>query len=67
MAIKGAKSIAEYAIRKWMEIQGFEPGYFTVTMTGIYAIITDCNGDTLKLKYDSSTGTVSEVTERREG
>ncbi len=59
MAIKGAKSIAEYAARKWMEEQGFEPGYFTLTMTGMYALITDCNGDSLRLRYDSKTGTIT--------
>lgn len=27
MAIKGAKTIAEYAVRKWLSEQGFVMGY----------------------------------------
>lgn len=58
MAIKGTKSIAEYAIRKWMATQGFVEGYFTVTMAGSCATIMDRNGDILKLQYDSDLKTV---------
>ncbi len=55
MAIKGAKIIAEYAIRKWIAENGLVPEHFTVTMTGRSAMVTDCNGDILQLQYDSAT------------
>ncbi len=58
MAIKGAKSIAEYAIRKWMAENGLMQEHFTVTMAGRSATITDRNGDILQLQYDSDTRTV---------
>lgn len=58
MAIKGTKSIAEYAIRKWMAEHGFMLDYFTVTMAGSCATVMDGNGDTLELRYDSDTKTV---------
>ena len=32
MAIKGAKTIAEYAIRKWLSEQGFVMEYFSLSM-----------------------------------
>lgn len=61
MAIKGAVSIAEYAIRKWMDDQGFVPEYFGVKMEGRIATITDGRGDTLRVRYDPDTKTVTEV------
>lgn len=61
MAIKGVKSIAEYAIRKWMDDRGFVPEYFGVAMEGCSATITDCRGDTLRVRYDPDTKTVTEV------
>lgn len=46
--IKGAKSIAEYAIRKWMEQEGFAIECFHAEMTGQHeALVRDCNGDSL--------------------
>ena len=30
--IKGAKSIAEYAIRKWLQSEGFEIRYFKLAV-----------------------------------
>lgn len=53
MAIKGCKSIAEYAFRKWMIEQGFVDGYFTLETYGNNGVITDKAGNTLDLFYDS--------------
>ena len=54
MAIKGCKSIAEYAIRKWMEQEGFASGYFVNEMNGNECTITDRNGEKLIVEYDPS-------------
>lgn len=45
--IKGAKSIAEYAIRKWLQSEGFEMRYFKLTVHDNEAMIVDSAGDTL--------------------
>lgn len=52
MAIKGAKSIAEYAFRKWISQSNLNPDYFTLDINGHEAILRDRNGDTLRLVYD---------------
>lgn len=52
MTIKGCKSIAEYAIRRWMREQGFAEGYFSLEMDGASGVLKDNNGDTLTLVYD---------------
>lgn len=52
MAIKGTKTIAEYAIRKWLEKEGFVIECFKIEMKGNEALITDGNGDELRLIYD---------------
>ena len=52
--IKGAKSIAEYAIRKWLLEQNFVLECFTLTMYGSKGILTDQTGDSMTLVYDSS-------------
>ncbi|NBK00457.1 hypothetical protein D5282_25195 [bacterium 1xD8-48] len=62
MSIKGAKTIAEYTIRKWLSEQGFVMEYFSLSMEGSRGILTDGNNDTLILVYDSDTKSVS-VTE----
>ncbi len=51
--IKGAKSIAEYAIRKWLLEQNFVLECFTLTMDGSEGILTDQTGDSMTLVYDS--------------
>ncbi|MDY4405232.1 hypothetical protein [Blautia sp.] len=56
--IKGATSIAEYAIRKWLQDQNFVMSCFELTMNGSEAVLTDRNNDTLTLVYDSSSKTV---------
>ena len=56
--IKGAKSIAEYAIRKWLQSDGFEMRYFKLTVHDNEAMIVDSAGDTLRLVYDNDTKSV---------
>lgn len=56
--IKGAKSIAEYAIRKWLQAEGFEMRYFKLTVHNNEAMIVDSAGDTLRLVYDNDTRSV---------
>lgn len=54
--VKGAKTIAEYAFRKWMEKEGFLLGCFDLEMTGTYeAVIRDRFGESLRLAYDPNT------------
>lgn len=60
--VKGAKTIAEYAFRRWMERENFQTGYFKLEMTGTHeAVICDKNGDSMKLVYDSETRNVLPV------
>ena len=56
--IKGAKSIAEYAIRKWLQSEGFEMRYFKLTVHDNEAMIVESAGDTLRLVYDNDTKSV---------
>ncbi len=58
MAIKGAKTIAEYAIRKWLSEQGFVMEYFSLSMEENRGTLTDGNNDTLTLVYDKDTKSV---------
>ena len=61
MTIKGSKSIAEYAFRKWMENEGFVQGFFSLEMTGMReAVITDRSGDRLMLNYENGSVTLTE-------
>lgn len=53
MAIKGAKTIAEYAIRQWLLEHNFAMECFILRMAGNEGILTDVNGDTLTLVYDA--------------
>ena len=58
MSIKGAKTIAEYAIRKWLSEQGFVMEYFSLSMEANSGIMTDGNNDALVLVYDKDTKSV---------
>lgn len=59
MAIKRAKTIAEYAIRKWLEKEGFAMECFQLDFIGENeAVITDRRGDKLRLVYDKDQKTV---------
>ena len=56
--ITGSKTIAEYAIRKWLQGENFVMSQFSLTMNGNEAILKDKSGETLKLRYDGETKTV---------
>lgn len=56
--IKKAKTIAEYAIRKWLESEGFVMEYFQLEFTDDEAIVTDRTGESLRLVYDRVSRTV---------
>lgn len=57
--IKGCRSIAEYAIRRWLQEHNFEMSCFTLTINGNKGLLEDVNHDTLLLFYDGPTGTVT--------
>lgn len=62
MAIKGAKTIAEYAIRKWLENEGFVMECFRLEFIGdCEAVIKDKQGDSLRLVYDKARRVVFPV------
>lgn len=50
--IKGCKSIAEYAMRRWMQVHNFAEGYFNLEVTGNEGTVQDTNNDTLVLIYN---------------
>ena len=52
MAIKGAKTIAEYAIRKYLKEEGVALGFFILDMNGNEGTLTDYKGERLILVYD---------------
>lgn len=52
MTIKGCRSIAEYAMLRWMCEHGFADKYFTLEVSGHDGIIRDKAGDTLEITYD---------------
>lgn len=54
MTIKGCKSIAEYAMRRWMMEQGFMDGRFTLEVNGNDGTVRDRAGDTLALAYNGA-------------
>lgn len=58
MAIRRAKTIAEYAIRRWLMEQGFAMECFTLSMDGNTGILKDHQGDSLTMVYDSAAKTV---------
>ena len=53
--IKGTKTIAEYAIRRWLENQRFEMNMFSLEMKGNKGILRDSNGDSMTLVYDKES------------
>ncbi len=60
MAIKGAKSIAEYKIRQYLLQQEVPMEYFSLIMDGNKGMLTDVNNDMLILVYDAETKSVYE-------
>ena len=49
--VKGAKTIAEYAIRKWLQDHEFEMDYFELKVDGNTGIVTDMNSERMFLIY----------------
>ena len=58
LILRGCKTIAEYAFRRWMADNGFVDGYFTLEITGNEAIIRDKADNTLNLMYDGTEKSV---------
>lgn len=56
--IKGAKTIAEYAIRKWLWDNNFIMSCFNLTVVGNKGILEDSNGDHMTLVYDKGSKSV---------
>ena len=52
IADKESKTIAEYAIRRWLEEQGFELECFSLEFKGNEAVLVDRNNMKLHLVYD---------------
>lgn len=65
--IKGCKTIAEYAIRRWLIEHNFEINCFTLTVDGNRGLLEDSNKDTLFLVYNKDTRTVSVEAEEWQG
>lgn len=51
--IKGAKSIAEYEIRKWLLEQNFALEFFELSMQGNKGVLKDNTGESMTLVYDA--------------
>lgn len=50
-AIKDAKTIAEYAIKKWLIKEGIALEFFKLEIYGNQSILTDVKGESLTLEY----------------
>lgn len=57
--IKKAKTIAEYAFRKWLEAERFELSHFNLTVDGDTGVLVDQSGDSMVLEYDRMAKSVS--------
>lgn len=59
--IKGTKTIAEYAIKKWLEDNGFEAEAFHVLVDHekAKAVVIDRFGECMLLRYDKKMRTVT--------
>lgn len=53
MAMEGAKSIAEFAIRRYLTELGIPMKHYTLSMDGRVGTLTDKNGDSITLEYDN--------------
>lgn len=58
MAIKGAKSIAEYAMLRWIREHYFDMEGFSFTVNGNEGILKDQLGEYIVLVYDPETKSV---------
>lgn len=59
--MKGCKTIEEYAIKKWMEDNGFAMSEFSIEMNGENALIIDKTGDSMKAFYNKEKRKVEVV------
>ena len=59
--IKKAKTIAEYAILRWMENAGFQMECFQIDISGNEAIVTDKTGESIRLVYDKESHSVTSL------
>ena len=58
MSDKRSKTIAEYAIRKWLENEGFQMEYFRLKVVSNTAVLEDSKGEKLILVYEPNTHSV---------
>ncbi len=58
MAIKGAKTIAEYKIREWLNEHEFVMEHFNLSMHGNKGVLMDKNNESMVLVYDPVTKSV---------
>lgn len=56
--IKGTRTIAEYAILKWLQDENFVMSEFEVTISENEGVVKGKNGDSITLVYDSDSKTV---------
>ena len=54
----GTRTIAEYAIRKWLYDRNFVMSEFELTVYRNKGVLKDKNGDSITLVYDSANKTV---------
>lgn len=59
MAIKKARTIAEYAIRTYLEKNHVDTNWFSLDIDENEAVLTDRTGDSIKLQYDRKTHEVT--------
>lgn len=60
--VKGAATIAEYKVKKWMEQEGFILDCFSLEINDNYeVIITDDDGETMELIYDPKDKSVTPI------
>ena len=59
MAIRKARTIAEYAIRTYLEENHVDTHWFSLDIDGNEAVLTDRTGDSIKLQYDRKTHEVT--------
>lgn len=59
MGIRKARTIAEYAIRKYLGQNHVDTNWFSLEMDGNDAVLTDRMGDSIKLQYDRKTHEVT--------
>lgn len=58
MAIKGCKTIAEYAIRKWLVKEGLDSEFFSLDVHGNEGTLKDMQGNSMVLVYDPGNKSV---------